>query len=53
MASTPPLTRTVQSSAGALIWRETTRSHYHRVDGKILIGDHRAPWIPAPAHAPG
>jgi vancomycin resistance protein YoaR len=46
------VTRTVRNSAGAIVRRETTRSTYHRVDGTILIGDHRAPYVPVPAHAP-
>jgi vancomycin resistance protein YoaR len=46
------VTRTVTDAAGRLVRRDTFFSHYHRVDGTILIGDHRAPYIPVPAHAP-
>lgn len=46
------VTRTVRNAAGTLVRRDTFRSHYHRVDGTILIGDHTAPYVGVPAHAP-
>ena len=47
------VTRWVRDAASKVIHHETYVSHYRTINGTVLVGDHHAPYIPAPPHAPG
>jgi len=47
------VTRWVKDAAGVVVHHETFASHYRTINGTVLVGDHHAPYIAAPPHAPG
>ena len=47
------VTRWVRDANGKVIHHETWFSRYHTMNGTVLVGDHNAPYIAPPRHAPG